>query len=239
MIFFTGGGVSIFDGIQSIVDSYNGEKELISPLINYIVLVLSMAIEGTSFYVAIKSFNKSRKDVPPIKYIREVKDPSLFTIVLEDAAAEAGLAVALIGNILCDVTKIPYFDGIASIVIGLILCFVAVILVVETKGLLIGEGIDKRTIKRIREIVESNEGVKRCGRVLSMYFGPKELLIAIDATFDKTKPTEFTLAAIDNIEKNIHQCVPEATRIFIEVESFNKVLNQLKYIKPIEDAAKD
>lgn len=226
LIFLLGGGISIYQGVTSIVATYQGTAEHIEPLINYIVITIAMALEGTSWFIAVKQFNKVRGKMRPLKFIKRETDPSLYTVVLEDTAAELGLLLALLGNILSQVTGNTYFDGIASILIGLLLCSVSLILLVETKGLLIGEGAGHAITDKVRGIVESNKCVHSCGRVLSMYVGPDSLLFAIDATFKKNYSTVDILNAIDNIERNIHLQVPNTGKIFIEVESLGRVNQQ-------------
>ena len=223
LIFFLGGGVSIFRGVQFIVQAAQGRSEQIAPAINYVVILLSMVIEGSSLAVAIRQLNAARGDVGPLKFIHQTADPSLFTVVFEDTAAELGLVFALLGNMLTQLTGIPYFDGAASVLIVVVLCAVAIVLLAETKALLIGEGADTQTVAQVREIVESFGDVEACGRVLSMYMGPYSLLFAIDATFSKDLSEEELQLTIDDIEREIHAHVPNTGRVFIEAENLGRV----------------
>lgn len=222
LIFFLGGGISAYQGILSIINTAQGNAEHIEPMINYIVLSLAVIFEGISWFIGVKQFNKARGNKRPLTFIREETDPSLYTVVLEDTAAELGLLFAFAGNILSQITGNMYFDGIASILIGLLLCGVALILLGETKGLLIGEGAGQNITEKVRQIVESNECVNTCGRILSMYMGPDALFFAIDATFRQKYSTVDILKAIDKIESQIHTEIPKVGKIFIEVESFKR-----------------
>lgn len=218
MIFAFGGGLSVYEGVQHIVHA-DAEALAGSPIVNYVVIILAMVIEGGSLSVALKEFNHARGGVPALRFIREAKDPSLFTVVLEDSAAELGLFFALAGVFFSHLFGNPAIDGAASVLIGLLLIGVAVLLLKETKGLLIGEGMKKAEVERIEKLVEADEAVIECGRILSLYLGPHDLLLTIDASFEKEATSEDIIAAIDRIEGGIVAEFPNVTRIFIETES--------------------
>lgn len=170
-------------------------------------------------------------------YIKTCKDPSNFIILLEDTAAELGLVIAILGVFLSHRTGNPHFDAVASIVIGLLLVCVAIILLRETKGLLIGEGLTIPETEEIVQLVEKEEGVTKCGRVLSMYLGPKDMLLTLDVSFKENLKEGQVLRSIDKIEKNIHERYPEANRIFVEVESLNKVSRQKRLMERLIEEA--
>lgn len=218
MIFALGGGLSIYEGANRIME-ITPETKLGDPTINYIVIAVSAIIEGMSLSVALREFNAARGSIKPLQFIKQAKDPSLFTVVLEDSAALTGLVLAFLGTFLGHVTGNPYFDGIASLLIGVLLASVAVILLRETKGLLIGEGLNGDELVEVARIVEENPHVIECGRVLSYYLGPQDLLITIDATFDANINRDGIDAAIDSIERSIVRAFPQTTRIFIEPEN--------------------
>ena len=218
MIFALGGGVSLYEGIERIHEITPGTT-LGDPTLNYVIIGISMIIEGISFSVALREFNAARGDVSPLQFIREAKDPSTFTVVLEDGAAELGLLIALLGTFLGHVLQNPYFDGIASVLIGVLLAGVAIILLRETKGLLIGEGLNAAEITQIRQIVESDPRVNECGRVLSFYLGPHDLLLAIDVAFEEGTDRDLIDESIDGIEQSVVRAFPQTTHIFIEPEN--------------------
>jgi cation diffusion facilitator family transporter len=225
LIFALGGGISIMEGIKSILAVVPGET-MGNPTMNYIVIAISAIIEGTSLSVALKQFNQARGDLSPFAFIKEAKDPALYTVVLEDSAAELGLIFAFLGIFFGHLFNNPYFDGGASVMIGLLLCSVSIILLKETKGLLIGEGMTHRELEEIQHLVESNPSVLTCGRILSMYIGPGDLLITIDATFHSTVSSDDILQSIDDIEGAIHRRFPQTGRVFIEVESLKRTQAQ-------------
>lgn len=235
LVFFLGGGISIVQGVQSIWETSRGVHELGDTTLNFIVIIAGMVIEGATLVIAIRQFNAARGDIPPVRFIRDTKDPSLFTVVLEDSAAELGLILAFLATIACHVTGNYYFDGAASVLIGLLLCVVAIILLHETKGLLVGEGMKHRSLDELRDIVEADDRVMSCGRILTMYMGPESLLIAIDATFKSSLSSREVLGAIDDIEQRLHARWPQATAVFIEAESMRSVLRQ----KVVEDYWED
>lgn len=235
LVFFMGGGMSLVKGVQSIQETMAGTHALGDTTLNFIVIVAGMVIEGITLGIGIKQFNAARGDVGPVKFIRDAKDPSLYTVVLEDSAAELGLSFALVSTIVCDVTGNLYFDGVASILIGILLCFVAIILLRETKGLLVGEGMKHQSLDELRDIVEADDRVISCGRILTMYMGPEDLLIAIDATFKTELSAHEVLLTVDDLERRLHARWPQAHSVFIEAESMRSVLRQ----KLVEDNWED
>ena len=217
MVFALGGGLSIYEGITRIME-ITPETRLGDPMLNYIIIGISAVIEGVSLSVALREFNVARGSVKPFRFIRDAKDPSLFTVVLEDSAALIGLLLAFLGTLLGHVTGNPYFDGVASICIGLLLAIVACVLLRETKGLLIGEGLQADELRRAVKIVEENPAVTKCGRILTLYLGPQDLLMTLDVTFVKEADRDDIDRAVNDIERAIVREFPQTTRIFVEPE---------------------
>ncbi|MDO5118229.1 MAG: cation diffusion facilitator family transporter, partial [Eggerthellaceae bacterium] len=238
LIFAVGGGISLVEGVMYLAN-ITPETHLGDPTLNIVVIVAGMLIEGVTLGIAIKQFNLARGNMGPIKFIRYCKDPSLYTVVLEDAAAEAGLVLAFFGVVLGHALDNPYIDGIASVLIALLLMAVAYVLLSETKDLLIGEGLNKPETREVIEIVESNPYVVDCGRVLSMYMGPHQLLITIDANFDLESDAVDILRAVDDIEAQIYKRFPDATRVFIEAEGIRQVRAQSQLFEQMESEAEE
>lgn len=226
MIFALGGGFSIYEGVNHLLEA-DPTAPLGDPTMNYIVLALSFLIEGSSLLVGLRQFNAARGSKGIVRFIREAKDPSLYTVVFEDSAAEVGLIIAFLGVLLSHLTGNPYLDGAASVLIGVLLCAVAVVLLVQTKSLLIGEGLNEDEVTEVARIVEESPYVVRCGQVLSLYMGPHSLLITIDATFDPEASREHIVGAIDAIEGRLRSRFPQTERVYIESEDLRTVERQL------------
>lgn len=217
-IFGIGGGMSLYEGISHI-RHVAPEATMSDPTANYIVLGVALLVEGWSFSVAIRQFWKAKGMRSPWQFIRESKDPSLYTVVLEDSAAMLGLIFAFLGVFFGHLLENPYLDGAASVAIGLLLMAVAFVLAFETKGLLLGEGADATVLADIRRRVESDAAVDRAGDILTMYMGPHELLVNLGVSFRPGTTAEAMHEAIARIETDLRGSYPECTRVYIEAES--------------------
>ena len=190
-----------------------------NPFWNYVVLGLAMVFEGFAWWVAYKQFGFERGKQPLLPAIRRSKDPTTFTVLFEDTAAMLGLIVAAIGITLAYYFDLPWADGGASVVIGLILAGVAVFLAYESKGLLVGEGANPRVIQGIRRIASEDEAVSRVVRSLTMHFGPQEVLLTLELVFRPKLSSAQVTQAIDRLDKRIRQEHPEIQHVFIEAQS--------------------
>jgi cation diffusion facilitator family transporter len=218
-IFGIGGGMSVYEGILHLLHP----SAIENPWPNYLVLAIALAIEGASFFVAMREFGKARGTRPAIEFIRASKDPSLFTVVFEDSAAMLGLVVAFLGVLLGQITGSPYFDGGASVLIGLILMGVAWVLARETQGLLIGEGVEPAALTRMRGLVASDSAVEAVGDVRTMYLGPADLLVNLDVAFRAGSDLTDVRDSIDRIEAALKAAFPEVSRVYIEVASLRQI----------------
>ena len=223
VIFLFGGGFTIYHGVQSFIE---GGHEIASPVVAFAVLIVGIIIEGFSFCVAVRDVNRARGDMSLFEYIRHSKSPTSFTVLLEDTAAELGMIIAVLGIGLSMALDMPRIDSVASILIGLLMAAIAVVLLRETRSLLIGEGLRREEIEDVVFIVESDPAVIKCGRVLSMYMGPEDMLLTLDVTFDDELDEGDVLQAIDRIEAALIDEYPQCSSIFIEVESLNQVYRQ-------------
>ncbi|MBK0381657.1 cation diffusion facilitator family transporter [Pedobacter sp. SD-b] len=216
LIFGLGGGMSVYEGILHI----KNPEELTDPFWNYIVLATAFAFEGTSFVIAVKGFLKLEGNGKFFKKLRGSKDPSLFIVIFEDGAALLGLLIAAIGVFLSHYLNNPIIDGAASISIGVLLAIVAVLLVVESRNLLIGESANKEQIQIITRIVKANKNVHKLLSPLTMQLSPNEVLLALDIEFkDHLRGTELA-EIICSLEKEIKTQIPMIKQIFIEAKVF-------------------
>lgn len=216
LIFAVGSGLSIFKGIAHIKDPH----VITNPIINYAVLGVALVIELFVFWVAIKEFNKYKGEKKYLEAIQKGKDPGLFVVLLEDAAATVGLIVAMLGIAVSQLTGNYVYDGIASVGIGIILAVVAALLAYETKGLLIGESASDDVVEGIREKVTSFKGVDRVNEVLTMHMGPEYILVNLSVEFNDEIHTDQIESVIANIDKDIKQSFAHVKRVFIEAESW-------------------
>ena len=214
LIFALGAGVSIYEGIRHIISP----EPITNPLVNYIVLGLALIFEGTAWYMAFNEFSKGKGKWSYIKAVQRAKDPSIFVVLFEDTAALLGLLVAFLGILLTQTTGILWFDGLASVIIGLILAAIAIWLAVETKGLLIGESANSEVNQEIHAIAEQYAGVDHINEVLTLHMGPGFILVNISIDFTdniSAAEVERTIAAIDHEIKSRNALVK---RVFIEAE---------------------
>jgi len=215
MVFALGAGVSLYGGIKHVIHP----SELDNPLVNYIVLGLAILFEGGSFIYALKEFKQVKGQLTYFEALKQGKDPSIFVVLFEDGAALLGLLVALIGIFLAETTGIVIFDGIASIIIGVILAIAATLLARETKGLLIGESADPEIVKAIKEMVDELDPIERTNEVLTMHMGPHYILVNVSADFAPEASSDEVEGSIAELDKRIKKRFPNVKRIFVEAES--------------------
>ena len=215
LIFALGGGISIYEGVQHL----QHPKAIEKPLINYVVLGLAMLFEGAAWLFAFREFTRAKGKWGYFEAVQRGKDPSLFVVLFEDTAAMLGLIVAFVGVALTDMTGILYFDGVASVIIGLILVGTAIWLAYETKGLLIGESANASVVRGIRNILQEYTQIEHINEVLTMHMGPDFVLTNISVDFRDSETASSVESVISEIDKVIKAEYPQIKRIFIEVEA--------------------
>lgn len=214
LIFAIGAGLSIYEGYRHIVEP----EGLTNPTLNYIVLAVSAALEGTSWAIAVREFRRGKGDMGWWQAVRHSKDPPNFIVLFEDSAALAGLVVAAIGVWASHYWGDPRIDGFASIGIGLILAGVAALLARESKGLLIGERADEEVIAKVHDLVDGHPAVSSVNHVRTIHTGPAEVFAAISVDFkdDVTMGEAETL--IEEIEDKLRGALPSLSSIYIRPE---------------------
>src|SRR5690242_6026369 len=212
MIFGVGGGVSIYEGILRLLDP----RPLEDAGWSYAILGAAAVFEGASLGIALWQFKKSIGDEPFWQSLRTSKDPTLYTVMAEDSAALLGLAAAAIGIFGSHQLRMPAFDAGASIVIGLLLCGVSTLLIVQARKLLVGAAVASDVAEAIRAIAQGEPSVHRAGWPLTMYLGPDDVLLALDAEFNAGVPAEEVSRAVNRIEDAVRKRFPEIGRIYIE-----------------------
>ncbi|MBF0320759.1 MAG: cation transporter [Nitrospirae bacterium] len=217
VLFILGAAFSLYEGIHKIMHP----EAIKHPLYVFIVLGVSIVLEGGSFFVAFKEFTKTNKG-NILSNIKRSKDSNIVVVLVEDTAALLGLITAFVGVSIALLTGMPIFDSMASIIIGLILGVVAIFLANEMRTLLIGEGATDETVEKIRSIVSSKESVEKVGKILTMHLGPEEILTAIDVDFKDAINVCSLETIIDEIKKEIRREIPSVRRIYIEAETLKR-----------------
>lgn len=216
LIFSLGGGFSIYEGIHS----FEHPEPSNSTTINYVVLAIAAVFEAAALVVSVREFNKQRpENVGFIQAVRRSKDPSRFIVIFEDAAALLGLLIAFAGVFFSQYTGNALYDGVASMIIGALLIVVATVLVIETKGLLIGESALPEVQQSIYEVVQSDETVAKAELPITLQLGPNDIMVGLNIEFEDELTSDQIEIAVKRIESTIRNAHPDVQRIFIEAAS--------------------
>ncbi len=214
MIFAVGAIVSAYEGWRHVVDP----ETLLDPTINYIVLAIAFALEGTSWTIAMRAFARTKGDIGWWPAVKESKDPGGFIVLFEDSAALVGLVVAGVGVWASHHWNDGRMDGIASIVIGVMLAATAILLAREAKGLLIGERADPQVIAHIRSAIAGRTGIASVNHVRTIHTGPDSIFVAVSADFDDALTMGEAETLIERIEADLKADEPMLTSIYIRPE---------------------
>jgi len=215
LIFAGGAGISIYEGI----DKLRYPHPVTSPIVNFVVLGVAILFEAGAWWVAFREFRKVKGRRSYLEAVRGSKDPALFTVLFEDTAAMLGLLAAAIGLALALLLDLHWMDGVASIVIGVILALTALLLAVETKGLLIGEAASPRVNNGIRQIIADQGTTKQINELLTLHLGAREVLVNLSVDFREDMTANQVEAAISDMEHQIKSAFPEVRKVFIEAQS--------------------
>lgn len=215
LIFAVGAGLSFYEGVQHI----RHPEPISNAVWTYAVLALSLVFEGAAWLVAFRAFGRERSRHGLLGAVRRSKDPTVFTVLFEDTAAVIGLLAAFIGIAAAEVLDMPVLDGVASIVIAAVLAMVAVLLAIESKGLLIGEGVEPEVLVGIRRMVSGDPRITGINEVLTMHLGPQDVLLAASLDFANNLPAGAVEDAVSEFERKITAKYPQVRRVFIEAQS--------------------
>jgi cation diffusion facilitator family transporter len=211
LVFSLGAGVSIYEGIIHIAHP----EEAVSPLIAYLVLVVAFVLEGWSTLEAFREFKAAKGDLGWFAAVRHSKDPAAFIVLLENGAAMAGIVAAAVGLMLSQLTGNPFFDGAASVVIGIILGLTATLLAYESKGLLIGEAADPQLTRGLRELASSKAGVVGVGNVLTVHSSPDQITAMINVDFDNDILAGQVERIVQDLEVEARERWPHVRWLFV------------------------
>ncbi|MFD1871812.1 cation diffusion facilitator family transporter [Hymenobacter bucti] len=212
LIFIIGGGLSLYDGIEHI----RHPAPLGSPTWNYVVLTVAFCFDGASFLVARRTFNAQRGRQPFWQAFRASKDPSIFVVLFEDASDLLGLLIAFLGVLLSHLLHQPVLDGVASVLIGLLLFVVAGLLLRETKSLLLGEPAEPQLLEKITSLVQAEPAVVSTAPALSSYLSPHELLVVLPVEFMPDLSVAQLTEAVEHLCASIKTTYPDVRHVFIQ-----------------------
>lgn len=211
MLFSAGGLFALYEGVEKIRHPHHLDR----PLVAVVVLVVAIGLESLSLRTAVRESRGPKGADSWIGFIRHAKNPDLPVVLLEDVAALVGLILALLGVSLAELTGDPVWDGVGTCAIGVLLVTVAVILVVETKSLLVGESAGPADLARIRAGL-LGEGVERVIHLRTMHLGPDELLVGAKIAIPSAARAADVARAIDAAEARVRAAVPAARVIYLE-----------------------
>jgi cation diffusion facilitator family transporter len=215
-IFAIGGGISMWEGVHHIQHPAPVEY----PKLSMWVLGLAFLFEMGSYIVGYREVkSRLREGEGLFSYVKRSKDPATFTVVVEDLAALAGLVIAFAGIAFGRLLDNQYLDGVASILIGLLLVIVAVFLTIETKALLVGESADPARVEKIKRAVLADSMVLNVGELLTMQLGPHDVLVNIEVNFREGLTVAQLDEALDRVETSIRTAEKDVHRVFLEAGS--------------------
>lgn len=221
LLFGLGGGMSVYEGISHIISP----EHIKDPTLGYIVLGAAFLFEGISFIIGVRDFLKQHHYVGSFwKKLRLSKDPGFFVVIYENGADLAGLLIAATGIFLSHYYQNPLIDGIASILIGIVLSLVAVILITKSRNLLIGSSARSYMVEGIYAIVSKDADVITVHPPLTMQMSPDDVLLALDVEFKNTLTGHEIVDTIARIEVLIKDKFPEIKRIYVEAGNLSKVV---------------
>jgi cation diffusion facilitator family transporter len=211
MLFSLGSVFAIYEAIHKL----QHPEDLTSPMVAVVILVVAIVLEGFSFRTAIVESRKIKGEVGWWRFIRQSRSPELPVVLLEDTGALLGLIFALFGVGLAVITGDPMWDGVGTLMIGLLLGVIAIILIIEMKSLLIGEGATPKEFDALNEAVVGGK-VRKLIHIRTQYVGPDELLVAAKIALEPGLPLAEVAAEIDAAEARIRAAIPSARLIYLE-----------------------
>jgi cation diffusion facilitator family transporter len=213
LVFALGGGMSVYEGVSRL----RHPQPLQDPFWSYVVIAAAFGFELISWIVGFREVGRVRRGRSLWRTFREAKDPSVFTVVLEDSAALVGLVLAFLGIYLGHRLGQPWPDAAASIGIGAVLVAVAALLARESRSLLLGEGVEPAVLERVRAAIRADPAVAAVGGILTMYLGPDDVLVNLEVRLRPEVTAAEATVAISRLEAAVRKDLPQAARIFVEL----------------------
>jgi cation diffusion facilitator family transporter len=211
LVFALGAGVSVYEGIIHIMEP----EHSVSPWIAYGVLLVAFLLEGWSTLEAFKEFRTAKGALGWFEAIRRSKDPPSFIVLLENGAAMAGIVAAAVGLFLSQVTHDPFYDGAASVVIGIILGVTALLLAYESKGLLIGEAADPELVKSLHDLACEKDGIVGVGYILTVHSAPDQVTVMMNVDFRDDLLARDVERIVAEVETEARERWPHVRKLFV------------------------
>ncbi len=215
-LFFMGGVFAVYEGVHKLTSPVEKPGSQTAALV---VLGISLVMEGMSFSVAFREFNKTRGGKTFLRALFDSRDPTIPVVLLEDTGAVFGLLFAFVAVVVTTITGDPRFDGIGSIAIGTLLCVIGVALARDTRSLLIGEGITDEMRERVLQVASAAPAVLEVRQLLSLHLGPDSVLLAMKVRFTPDLALKEIEQAINELEQRIRAELPQMKKIFVEPDS--------------------
>ena len=211
LVFALGAGVSVYEGIIHIMHP----EHSVSPWIAYGVLLVAFLLEGWSTLEAFKEFRTAKGGLGWFDAIRRSKDPPSFIVLLENGAAMAGIVAAAVGLFLSQLTHDPFYDGAASVVIGIILGITALLLAYESKGLLIGEAADPELVKNLHDLACGKDGIVGVGYILTVHSSPDQVTVMMNVDFRDELFARDVERIVSEVEAEARERWPHVRKLFV------------------------
>ncbi|MDB5698323.1 MAG: cation transporter [Alphaproteobacteria bacterium] len=215
LLFGAGACVSVIEGIMRL----QHPRPIENPIVSYIVLTLSLIFEGSSWTVAYRNFRSNIDERGYWAALRESRDPSQTVVLLEDSAAVAGIFIALVGTWLATAFEQPQFDGLASILIGILLAAVSVGLARQSKNLLIGERADDDLGKTVFELAQATPGVVCPNNLITVQVAPDQVTVLLSLEFDDALRVPQIEKIVAELENRIRNARPDVLLVFVKPQT--------------------
>ncbi|MFS0852904.1 cation diffusion facilitator family transporter [Microbacterium sp. 179-I 3D4 NHS] len=224
ILFSLGGLFAIYEGVDKLRHPHELDEQWW--WLPILVLVIAIGLESFSLRTAVKESNVVREEGQSwVSFVRRAKAPELPVVLLEDAGALTGLSFALLGVGLTVITGNSVFDALGTLMIGVLLVLIAIVLGIETKSLLVGEGASTADLDRIVDAITRGDAVEKLIHIKTLYLGPDELLVAAKIALSADKSVREAADDIDDIEERIRAVVPAARIIYIEPDVYRPAID--------------
>jgi cation diffusion facilitator family transporter len=231
LVLALGAAVSFYEGVSHVLHP----EPVRNPLLNYVVLAASFGFEGASWWMGLKVFRASKGSQGYVDAFRDSKDPTTFTVLIEDSAALLGVLIAAAGIAAAHALNEPLLDGVASIGIGLVLLVSSLLLARETKALLIGESAHPYLRDAILRIAAEDQYVHSANGVLTVQLGPNQVVAALSVEFYDALSTTQIETCVNRVEAAIKQAYPEVTMLFVKPQTAATWRHRIKALTTVPD----